>query len=497
MTKKKFLSELEKKLSVLNESEIKDIVNEYSDIIDEKVKHGKTEKEAIEDFGKLDDLAKEILSAYKINPDYEDKEETVIDKGEDLIKRCASKIADWSSEAANRFKASNKEIGLELIFEIVIKIFIALILLLVFRGIFHAFSNLGFSLFSDFFSPVGEILGVVWQVFLTIIYIFVCILLIVSMFKKYFSKVSTEDIKDEPIVETDKTKEAKQSNSTKKVEPKVKKNKQKKSGTSLGDICLLIVKVLVIIYVIIPFIILDCIFIIGLVFSVIYWIKGIDLLGLTLGLAGLVLLFTYLIKLIFSLLFGKSKPHVFPVIISLIMMGVGGFLFADMIMSINYYDEAPTTGIKQEVEEKQFTTDKKVFINTNYHYNDSEKIVDNGYQDGKFILRVTYNQDYMNLEFTQRDNHQFNKHCEYDYDGENYYDYEDEYEDYQRCNDESVYNYIEVDYESYNDFNNFKKVYNNLIENLKDKKVYDYSKLYGIKIEVVANEKTMNMIELR
>ena len=49
MTKKKFLSELEKKLSVLDDSEIQDIINEYRDIIDEKVKHGKTEKEVIED----------------------------------------------------------------------------------------------------------------------------------------------------------------------------------------------------------------------------------------------------------------------------------------------------------------------------------------------------------------------------------------------------------------------------------------------------------------
>ena len=73
MTKKKFLSELEKKLSVLNESEIKDIMNEYNDIIDEKVKHGKTEKEAISDFGKIDDLANEILSAYKINPNYNEE----------------------------------------------------------------------------------------------------------------------------------------------------------------------------------------------------------------------------------------------------------------------------------------------------------------------------------------------------------------------------------------------------------------------------------------
>ena len=38
MTKKKFLNELEKKLSVLDDSEIQDIMNEYSDIIDEKLK---------------------------------------------------------------------------------------------------------------------------------------------------------------------------------------------------------------------------------------------------------------------------------------------------------------------------------------------------------------------------------------------------------------------------------------------------------------------------
>ena len=44
MTKKRFLKLLEEKLIILNEEERNDIINEYIDMIDEKVKHGKTEK---------------------------------------------------------------------------------------------------------------------------------------------------------------------------------------------------------------------------------------------------------------------------------------------------------------------------------------------------------------------------------------------------------------------------------------------------------------------
>lgn len=42
------------------------------DILIEKVAKGKTEEEAIKDFGDFDELVKEILSAYKINGDYDD-----------------------------------------------------------------------------------------------------------------------------------------------------------------------------------------------------------------------------------------------------------------------------------------------------------------------------------------------------------------------------------------------------------------------------------------
>ena len=73
MNKDEFLEELEKKLSILNEKERQDIIDEYKDTISEKIKHGQTEEEAVSDFGDLDELVSEILDAYKINPKYNQK----------------------------------------------------------------------------------------------------------------------------------------------------------------------------------------------------------------------------------------------------------------------------------------------------------------------------------------------------------------------------------------------------------------------------------------
>ena len=91
MNKKEFLRVLEKRLSILNEDERKDIIDEYKDTISEKVKNGQTEEEAIKDFGNIDDLVKELLSAYKLDPEYENKEKSsfdhILDEGENVIKK--------------------------------------------------------------------------------------------------------------------------------------------------------------------------------------------------------------------------------------------------------------------------------------------------------------------------------------------------------------------------------------------------------------------------
>lgn len=66
MDKREFLKELGNYLNILEEQEQQDILNEYSQHIEMKMEKGMSEEEAIEDFGNLEVLASEILSAYHI-----------------------------------------------------------------------------------------------------------------------------------------------------------------------------------------------------------------------------------------------------------------------------------------------------------------------------------------------------------------------------------------------------------------------------------------------
>lgn len=87
MTKNEFFALLEEKLSILDKQEISDILEEYRNHIEFKMNDGKTEEQAIADFGDVDALAEEILSAYHINS------ETVYTKnGEYYIKAFVSFI---------------------------------------------------------------------------------------------------------------------------------------------------------------------------------------------------------------------------------------------------------------------------------------------------------------------------------------------------------------------------------------------------------------------
>jgi len=74
MNKTEFLAALEARLRVLDKREINDIIDEYAQHIDMKLASGMAEADAIGDFGSLDELAAEILTAYHINPAYDEKD---------------------------------------------------------------------------------------------------------------------------------------------------------------------------------------------------------------------------------------------------------------------------------------------------------------------------------------------------------------------------------------------------------------------------------------
>lgn len=100
MLKSEFLELLNQKLSLINDKEREDILLEYGTYIDDKIANGVSEEEAVAGFGDVDELAKEILSAYKINTDSMDplssKADKTIDKVYAKMEELFSKLGDFS-----------------------------------------------------------------------------------------------------------------------------------------------------------------------------------------------------------------------------------------------------------------------------------------------------------------------------------------------------------------------------------------------------------------
>ena len=77
MKKEEFLTKLRKNLSVLEEKEIQDIVEEYEQHIDMKMKGGLSEEDAIRDFGDLAELTAGILEAYHVKANYNSEKKNI------------------------------------------------------------------------------------------------------------------------------------------------------------------------------------------------------------------------------------------------------------------------------------------------------------------------------------------------------------------------------------------------------------------------------------
>lgn len=115
MNKHQFLEELRRSISVLEDSEQADIINEYSQHIDMKVEGGMSEAEAIEDFGSLDQLVEDVLAAYHVKaPEKKTPSDTqalvegskqVIGAAVGSTKRGVSKIKSATASALSSAKA--------------------------------------------------------------------------------------------------------------------------------------------------------------------------------------------------------------------------------------------------------------------------------------------------------------------------------------------------------------------------------------------------------
>lgn len=113
MNKAEFIAGLDERLAVLTDDERRDILDEYEQHIDMKVMRGMSEEAAIADFGRLDELAADILEAYHVRADY-----AVVEKGKKnghgrglSARRAAGVALSEENEAGKRENEAREEAG--------------------------------------------------------------------------------------------------------------------------------------------------------------------------------------------------------------------------------------------------------------------------------------------------------------------------------------------------------------------------------------------------
>jgi len=110
MNKSKFLESLERELKILHEDERKDIIDEYSLHIDQEIEKGLTEEQAVENFGNINELATEILAAYKVDSQIMNKGRNIIEKTVNAIERLMKSVSDMIKSLPKGKNFGNKSI---------------------------------------------------------------------------------------------------------------------------------------------------------------------------------------------------------------------------------------------------------------------------------------------------------------------------------------------------------------------------------------------------
>lgn len=439
MTKQEFLKKLEKKLEILSMEEREDTINEYRDIIDEKMKHGKTEKEAVKEAGDVDELAKEIIEAYKINPDYKKNNKSFAEGAEEAVKKGAKKLSEVTEEVVDNIKNTNFEFTTENVFELIIKIIFVLIALAILKIPFYIVESLVTNIFE--FGIFGSVTSFLFKFMIEIAYLVVCVLIVLNLIQKYTSK------------DRKKNKQEEYSNEEREEElVKEKRPKKKDNKITFGDVALVIVKVFVVLCFIIPLFSLMIAFSIAIACIIYLMFKGIYAYGILILIIGLLSFCSNFVTLIFHIMNGK-KIHFYPFVISFIVTLLGCFMTIDYISQFQYINELDETRYHITTT----TYEEEITKNTRIYYVDELKI-DNTLPDQKIRIEVTYSDEYMGISKNRVDSSNLTKII------------------FMR----DVIHTISINQD--------------ILEDIKNKTIYNYELLTDARIVVYANENTATYI---
>lgn len=436
MNKKEFLEKLNKKLNILNKEEREDIIGEYKSTIEEKVKDGKTEEEAVKDFGDINDLVEEILKAYKINTEYTSEHKQADFDFKDTIKTCSKKLAEFTEDIMDNLKVNKEKITLEKTYEIILKVVAVLILLLLLKIPFMIMSGLCIGIFD--IESIHLMPTFLIRLIFNILYIAVVIIIVMVLSKKYTDNVTykNENIRD--YVEKEYNDEKKETRNT------------QEQNSSIG---LTIIKVLAIIIFLIPLLFTILGLVIAIVVLAYLTIKCLIFLGPLFIIIGLTTITSFLFDIVYSLTIRKKRLCIAPIISGVVFMAIGSIISFNSFLNLKYINEIPKNDydLKENIEEKTIQSNM-------YFYSDNTNVtieINDELEDNKVIIKTNYYEEFTSLN--------------------------------KLYNDGKTSPEITI---------NLKELYNIVMKDLKNNEVYNYHKLFKTYTTVITNSNTSNKIKV-
>ena len=358
MKKEEFLKRLKKRLNILEEKEVEDIIKEYEGYIEEKMEAGSTEEEAVEAFGDVDELADELLKAYKVK----------VEKNEDPIGNFANKVVKIIDQLIEDFsKKTPKEIAV-----FVIEIFVIICLIALCHIPVSMLVELGSNVFNILSSPLNRIFYTIWNFVLEFAYFILAIVVFARIFKiRYLQNVQFESVEKPKKVQKKNLAKKKEKVIEEKSEPKEPK---KSCITSFSE---LIIKIGVFFLKFMAICILFgvSLYLIGmgliLAICVYLLIKGVTYFGFYLVMISLFVLGIIFFSILFNFVLDRKNSGLklaVSLIVSFVLLGVGCGIATVEVANTEFYN-SPPEDIQIEVLEEELVMDEDtIFIGNISNY---------------------------------------------------------------------------------------------------------------------------------
>lgn len=390
MSKETFLEKLRKKLSILEESEIEDIITEYEGYIEEKIKKGSSEEEAVKSMGNIDELARDLLSAYKIKNQPEKEHDGI------------NNLVDSFMNIFDRIVSVFAHKGFNEIVKFVIELIFIFLIIAICKIPFEIIESMGRSIFSSLGNTSYHIVFGIWNFVLEFAYLIFAILLFIKIFESRYLNGEFESVLKDDV----KPKSEKESKPLEKEEKVVKEKNRNKSirehqsfgiVDALTKICILFIK-----FILLMFLFGVACYIIGMAMalgiSVYLLIKGVFYFGVYLILIALfalgIIAFIFLFNFIFD---HKNKVGVLLIVslISFVMLGVGtGICALEFASTTIVYSESEEN---KHTEEYEFTMQENLVLSSNLY--EENIIIDDTLKD-KIKVVYSYNDTNIKIKAT-------------------------------------------------------------------------------------------------